>query len=155
MPARRASRPDVMDVLRSSGRTGRRASGRWLRDGAVVVEVALAFVLLVGSGLMIRTFIALQSANPGYDPDNVLTFLIQNNRAQGVEGRQAFQRDMLERLKAIPGVVDATSAGSDSARRRQLLARFGPSRPRPIRRSSSRRSPTSCSPATSSLPRRR
>ena len=36
---------------------------------------------------MIRTFIALQNANPGFDPDNVLTFLIQNNRAQGTEGR--------------------------------------------------------------------
>ena len=44
-------------------------------------------MLLVGSGLMIRTFIALQNANPGFDPDNVLTFLIQNNRAQGTEER--------------------------------------------------------------------
>ena len=111
LPAWRASRPDVIDVLRSSGRLVGGASGRWLRDGAVIAEVALAFVLLVGSGLMIRTFIALQNANPGYDTSNVFTFLIQNNRAQGVAGRQAFQQTMLERLKAIPGVVDATSAG--------------------------------------------
>src|SRR4029453_12898883 len=97
LPALKASRPDVMDVLRSSGRLVGGASGRWLRDGAVIAEVALAFVLLVGSGLMIRTFIALQNVNPGFDPDNVLTFLIQNNRAQGVEGRRAFQRNMLER----------------------------------------------------------
>ena len=64
LPAWKASRPDVMDVLRSSGRLVGGASGRWLRDGAVVAEVALAFVLLVGSGLMIRTFIALQNAEP-------------------------------------------------------------------------------------------
>ena len=115
-----------MDVLRSSGRLVGGSSGRWLRDGAVVAEVALAFVLLVGSGLMIRTFIALQNANPGFDPDDVLTFLIQNNRAQGTEGRAAFQRTMLERLKAIPGVVDATSAGPMPLDGGNSLARFGP-----------------------------
>jgi predicted permease len=126
LPAVRASRPDVMDVLRSSGRLVGGASGRWLRDGAVIAEVALAFVLLVGSGLMIRTFIALQNANPGYDTSNVMTFLIQNNRAQGVAGRQAFQRTMLERLKALPGVVDATSAGPIPLDGGNSLARFGP-----------------------------
>jgi predicted permease len=126
LPAWRASRPDVMDVLRSSGRLVGGSSGRWLRDGAVVAEVALAFVLLVGSGLMVRTFIALQNANPGFDANNVFTFLIQNNRAQGVAGRQAFQRTMLERLKAIPGVVDATSSGPIPLDGGNSLARFGP-----------------------------
>jgi putative ABC transport system permease protein len=126
LPALKASRPDVMDVLRSSRGALGGGAGRWLRDGAVVAEVALAFVLLVGSGLMIRTFIALQSANPGFNPDNVLTFLIQNNRAQGVEGRQAFQRTMLERLKAVPGVVDATSAGPIPLDGINSLARYGP-----------------------------
>jgi putative ABC transport system permease protein len=126
LPAWKASRPNVMDVLRSSGRLVGGGAGRWLRDGAVVAEVALAFVLLVGSGLMIRTFIALQNANPGFDASNVMTFLIQNNRAQGVEGRQAFQRTMLERLKAIPGVVDATSAGPIPLDGGNSLARFGP-----------------------------
>jgi predicted permease len=125
LPAWKASRPDVMDVLRSSGRLVGGASG-WLRDGAVVAEVALAFVLLVGSGLMIRTFVALQNTNPGFDPSNVMTFLIQNNRAQGVEGRAAFQRTMLERLKAVPGVVDATSAGVLPLDGGNSLARYGP-----------------------------
>jgi putative ABC transport system permease protein len=126
LPAWKASRPDVMDVLRSSGRLVGGSSGRWLRDGAVVAEVALAFVLLVGSGLMIRTFVALHNANPGFDPANVFTFLIQNNRAQGTAGRQAFQRDMLERLKAVPGVVDATSSGPIPLDGGNSLARFGP-----------------------------
>ena len=75
---------------------------------------------------MIRTFIALQNANPGFDPNNVMTFLIQNNRAQGQEARAAFQRTMLERLKAIPGVVDATSAGPIPLDGGNSLARFGP-----------------------------
>lgn len=126
LPAWKASRPDVMDVLRSSGRLVGGASGRWLRDGAVIAEVALAFVLLVGSGLMIRTFVALQNVNPGFNAENVFTFLIQNNRAQGVEGRRTFQRTMLERLKAIPGVVDATSSGPIPLDGGNSLARFGP-----------------------------
>jgi putative ABC transport system permease protein len=126
LPAWKASRPDVMDVLRSSGRLVGGAQGRWLRDGAVVAEVALAFVLLVGSGLMIRTFVALHNVNPGFNAENVFTFLIQNNRAQGIEGRRAFQRTMLERLKAIPGVADATSAGPIPLDGGNSLARFGP-----------------------------
>ena len=126
LPAWRASRPGVIDVLRSSGRLVGGTSGRWLRDGAVIAEVALAFVLLVGSGLMIRTFIALQNANPGFDPSHVMTFLIQNNRAQGQEARAAFQRTMLERLKAIPGVIDATSGGPIPLDGGNSLARFGP-----------------------------
>jgi putative ABC transport system permease protein len=125
-PAWKASRPDVIDVLRSSGRLVGGSSGRWLRDGAVVAEVALAFVLLVGSGLMIRTFIALQNTNPGFDPDGVLTFIIQNNRAQGVEGRRTFQRTTLERLKALPGVTGATSAGPIPLDGGNSLARYGP-----------------------------
>ena len=125
MPAWKASRPDVMDVLRSTGRLVGGTSGR-LRDGAVIAEVALAFVLLVGSGLMIRTFVALQNVNPGFDPQNTLTFLIQNNRAEGVDGRAAFARTMLERLKAIPGVTDATSAGPLPLDNGNSLARFGP-----------------------------
>ena len=126
LPAWKASRPDVMDVLRSSRGAVGSTSTRWMRDGAVIAEVALAFVLLVGSGLMIRTFMALQNTNPGFDPQNVFTFLIQNNRAQGAEGRAAFQRTMIERLKAIPGVVDATSAGPLPLDGGNSLARFGP-----------------------------
>jgi putative ABC transport system permease protein len=126
LPAWKASRPDVMDVLRSSGRLVGGSSGRWLRDGAVVAEVALAFVLLVGSGLMIRTFVALQNVNPGFDPNHVMTFLVQNNRAEGLDGRAAFQRTLLERLKAVPGVIDATSAGPIPLDGGNSLARFGP-----------------------------
>jgi predicted permease len=126
LPAWKASRPNVIDVLRSSGRLVGGASGRWLRDGAVVAEVALAFVLLVGSGLMIRTFLALQNTNPGFDSNGVLTFLIQNNRAQGTEGRRAFQRTTLERLEALPGVTGVTSAGPLPLDGGNSLARYGP-----------------------------
>ena len=69
VPALRASRVDVADMLRAGGRSSSLSgAGKWLRAGVVTAEVALAFVLLVGSGLMIRSFIALQQAQPGFDP---------------------------------------------------------------------------------------
>lgn len=125
-PAWRASRPDVMDVLRSSGRLVGGGSGRWLRDGAVVAEVALAFVLLVGSGLMIRTFLALQNTNPGFDAAGVLTFIIQNNPAQNPEAQRVFKYATLHRLKALPGVTDVTVAGPLPLDGGNSLARYGP-----------------------------
>ena len=130
LPAWKASRPDVMDVLRSSGRLVGGSSGRWLRDGAVIAEVALAFVLLVGSGLMIRTFMALQNANPGFDPDNVMTFLIQNNRAQGAGGARGVPADDARTAEGGAGRGRCDVRRADSARRRQLAGALRPARRR-------------------------
>jgi putative ABC transport system permease protein len=110
VPAIRASRPDVMDLLRRSGRTGSLAAGKWLRNGVVIAEVALSFVLLIGSGLMIRSFIALQHADPGYNTANTLTFLIPNLPLPEAAARQAFQRDFQARLASLPGVTAVTAA---------------------------------------------
>ncbi len=108
-PALRASRPDAMDVLRAGSRSLARASGRKLRSGVVMAEVALSFVLLVGSGLMLRSFLALQHTDPGYDPNGLLTFLV-NPRARGDTARAAYMQTMKQRLAAIPGVQAVTAA---------------------------------------------
>ncbi len=112
VPALRASRVDVADVLRASGRTAALGGGRRLRSAVVVAEVALSFVLLVGSGLMIRSFIALNRIDPGYDPDGLLTFNVGLNapRYADVDAREAFQRQMHARLSALPGVTATTAA---------------------------------------------
>jgi predicted permease len=125
VPAIRASRPDLMDLLRRSGRTGGLSSGRWLRSGVVVTEVALSFVLLVGSGLMIRSFVALQRADPGYNADGVLTFFIPNPRLPDPAARQAFVRDLKARLQALPGVQAATAASPLPLDGRDGLVRWG------------------------------
>jgi putative ABC transport system permease protein len=125
VPAVRASRPDVMDLLRRSGRTGGLASGNWLRSAVVTAEVALSFVLLVGSGLMIRSFIELQRAEPGYDSGGVLTFSTPNLRLPDPAAREAFMRNMRERLKAMPGVIDATAANPLPLDGRTANARYG------------------------------
>ena len=114
VPALRASRPDAGAALRSSSRTAGLAEGRRLRSAVVVAEVALSFVLLVGSGLMIRSFIALQRVDPGYDASGVLTFQVQAAGPLNLrepEQRAAFARRLKERLESLPGVQAVTAVG--------------------------------------------
>jgi len=110
VPALRASRPDIGDVLRAMGRTQGLQGGKLLRNGVVVAEVALSFVLLVGGGLMVRSFVALTRSDPGYDPRNLLTFLVSPQEPES-EARAAFMRTFAERLRALPGVTAVTAAG--------------------------------------------
>jgi len=108
-PALRASRPDVMQVLRASGRTAGLGGGRLLRHSVVIAEVALSFVLLIGSGLMFRSFLALQRIDPGYDPHGLLTFLLLGGRGgPQPQQRAAFMREIEGRLRALPGVESVT-----------------------------------------------
>ncbi len=111
VPALRAARPDVAQVLRASGRTSGLSGGTWLRNLVVVAEVALCFVLLVGSGLMFRSFLALQRIDPGFDPRRLLTFrTIGGKPGRTPEERAAVVRQMQSALAAIPGVESATAA---------------------------------------------
>ena len=110
MPALRASRPDIVDALRAGGRLPQLAGGRRLRAGVVIVEVALSFALLVGSGLMLRSFLALQRVDPGYDPNHLLTFILPA-RARDQEARAVFMRQVTERLRALPGVTNVSASG--------------------------------------------
>jgi predicted permease len=110
-PALRASRPDVMHVLRSSGRTAGLSGGRLLRNSVVITEVALSFVLLIGSGLMFRSFLELQRINPGFDSHHLLTFLLIGGRGgKTPEQRAAFQRETRQVLSSIGGVESVTAA---------------------------------------------
>lgn len=124
VPAIRASRPALMDTLRASGRTTGGGT-RWLRDGVVLTEVALSFVLLIGSGLMVRSFVALQTTRPGYDYNNMLTFFAPSGRQRQPEEARAFLDQVTERLKATPGVVDVTGSSSVPLDGFNAFARWG------------------------------
>jgi predicted permease len=109
-PALRASRPDVMEMLRGSGRTTGLAGGG-LRNIVAVAEVALSFVLLIGSGLMVRSFIALQHVDLGFDPNHLLTFQILGGRGgRQPQERAARVREIETRLHEIGGVESVTAA---------------------------------------------
>ena len=110
VPALRAARPDLMQVLRTSGRTSALGAGAVLRNGVVTAEVALAFILLVGCGLMLRSVIAMQNASPGFEPNGLLTFVVQNPRLNAPEQREVFMQQVRERLGGLPGVQSVTAA---------------------------------------------
>jgi predicted permease len=104
-----ASRPGLVDQLRAAGRNAGLVGGGGLRNAVAVTQVALAFVLLIGSGLMFRSFLALQHVNPGFDPQNLLTFQLQSGGQPTLEQRAAFQQNVRARLAAIPGVVSVAA----------------------------------------------
>jgi predicted permease len=104
-PAWSASKPALMNVLRGASRTAGFASGASLRNMVVIAEVALSFVLLIGSGLMFRSFLELQRVDPGFDPHNLLTFQLISSGRNGTPPELAVaMRQIDDRLRAIPGV---------------------------------------------------
>jgi putative ABC transport system permease protein len=109
VPALRAARPDIAQVLRAGGRTTGLGTTGLLRSAVVVAEVALSFVLLVGSGLMFRSFLALGRIDPGYDPRGLLTFQLVGARG-GPQARAVFLREVQTRLCSIPGVQSVTAS---------------------------------------------
>lgn len=110
-PAWRAARPDVMMVLRGTSRSEGLASGGLSRKIVVGVEVALAYVLLIGLGLMVRSFIDLQRIDPGFSPQGLLTFQVATDRfLQKPEERAVATRQLEERLRAIPGIQSVTAS---------------------------------------------
>jgi predicted permease len=110
-PAWRAARPDVMIVLRGTSRSEGLASGGLSRKIVVGLEVALAYVLLIGCGLMVRSFLELQRIDPGFNPRGLITFQVQSDRfLQKPEERAVATRQLEERLRAIPGVQSVTAS---------------------------------------------
>ncbi|MGA8528212.1 MAG: ABC transporter permease [Acidobacteriaceae bacterium] len=112
-PAWRASQPALMNVLRGASRTSGLASGATLRNTVVMAEVAASFVLLVGSGLMFRSFLELQRIDPGFDAHNLLTFRVLGAAGTGGKTpaeREARRRQIEDRLRAIPGVESVTGS---------------------------------------------
>ncbi|HSB12452.1 MAG TPA: ABC transporter permease [Blastocatellia bacterium] len=107
-PAWQSRNVDVNATLKEQAGRGGSARGK-LRSALVVVEVALSLVLLVGAGLLARTFANLLGVEPGFDPHGVLTCQIELNgeRYDTTAEASAFYRDALERISSIPGVEAA------------------------------------------------
>jgi putative ABC transport system permease protein len=108
-PALSASRIGLTEILKSAGRgtTGSRKS-RLLRNALIIFEIAFSLVLLIGAGLMIRSFIELQRVNPGFRTAGILTmkFTLPKVRYDGLRVAR-FHQQLIERVKTIPGVQRA------------------------------------------------
>jgi predicted permease len=110
LPVIKYARPGMDNMLRGGGRTSSHSRERHrARSFLVVVQVALALVLLVGSGLMIRTFQALRRVDPGFNPHDVLTMRISIPPAQLRDSTAVMQleRAILEKIQGISGVTSA------------------------------------------------
>jgi putative ABC transport system permease protein len=111
-PVFASRRKDLNSVLRSNGRgaAGSRSRSR-LRNVLVVSEISACVVLLTGAGVMIRSFVRLQSVNPGFRPDHVLTVQIALPDTHYSDWKVGlFYKQLLERLQALPGVRFAAIA---------------------------------------------
>jgi putative ABC transport system permease protein len=106
VPALQASKPDLNDALKEGGRSSGSLRRKRTRNLLVVSELALTFVLLTGAGLLINSFLKLRAVDPGLKPENVVTMNINLPRQKYVEPEQviAFHRQLLEQVKAVPGV---------------------------------------------------
>jgi putative ABC transport system permease protein len=107
VPALQASRPDLNEALKKSA--GRNQGGfqrAGLRNPLIVSEVAVALLLSVGAGLMIKSFVRLQQVSPGFEANNLLTMNIALPRQKYREPQQAnaFFDQLAERIKTLPGV---------------------------------------------------
>ena len=110
VPAFQASRPDLNETLKEGGRSGSEGGRRnFVRSTLVVLEVAVALVLLIGAGLLMRSFVRLLDVNPGFNAENLITMQLSLPRSKYTESSQmaAFYDQSLERIKAIPGVQSA------------------------------------------------
>lgn len=110
VPSWQAARGDVNESLKEGGRSGgSSARGSRLRSYLVASEFALAFTLLIGAGLMIRSFAALAASDPGFRPDRIFSAVVSvAGTREGEPGnREIFYRQLLERAKALPNVSSA------------------------------------------------
>ena len=109
-PALEVSKPNLNDALKEGNR---QSSGgtHWLRSSLVVLEVALSLVLLVGAGLFFRSFLTVFKTDPGFNPDNVMTMSLMLSASKYKDEPQtaAFYTDLVQRVKATPGVVSAAA----------------------------------------------
>jgi putative ABC transport system permease protein len=137
-PALRLSRTNEMQAIKqgaSFSSSGLRLFGQnRTRSVLAIAETSLAMVLLVGAGLLVNSFLKLSNVNPGYDPTNVLAFQVALPQARSQPQREAFYRQMLERLRVLPDVTAA--AISNTLPLQQGVIRIGlmlQGRPQPAR----------------------
>nr|MBA3356432.1 ABC transporter permease [Pyrinomonadaceae bacterium] len=112
LPALQASRPNLNERLKAGGRSATSGINRQrLRGSLVIAEIALSLVLLVGAGLLIRSFLRLQAVNPGFNSKNVLTMQLDLSGPNYKKGAQVitFHDQLLEKIKRLPGVEHAST----------------------------------------------
>ena len=115
VPAIQSRRSGLSETLKDGGKGGSEGAGRRrLRGALVVAEFALSLMLLIGAGLMIKSFLRLQAVDPGFSPTNVLSMQISlpNGKYPRRPNIDAFYDQLLPRVKSLPGVQFASASMS-------------------------------------------
>jgi putative ABC transport system permease protein len=109
VPALQISKADLHETLKEGGRTGASGARAWVRNTLVVLEMALALVVLISAGLLIRSFWRLQQVNPGFAPQNTLamSLALPATKYREPAQRANFYKEALRRIRALPGVQSA------------------------------------------------
>jgi len=113
-PALQTSKPNLNESLKEGGRTTGSVGRHRLRSILVISEVALALVLLIGAGLMIKSLYRLQQFSPGFNPANVLTMRLSlpQSKYSQPHHQRAFFESLLKRVETLPGVQSASAVNS-------------------------------------------
>ncbi len=114
-PASQASRFNLNDTLKEGGRDpGSGARGKRLRSSLVIAEVAVSFILLIGAGLLINSFMHLRNLDPGFRADHLLTMKVDLSEVKYPtrERRITFFEEVLRRVRELPGVHSVAVAGN-------------------------------------------
>jgi putative ABC transport system permease protein len=110
VPALQAGEVDVHETLKESGRGT--SAKHWLRSSLVIVEVATTMVLLIGAGLMIRSFYRLENVNPGFSYENLTSFTVAlpGRKYTSLEQRSEFFNRLVQNVRSLPGVQSVGAA---------------------------------------------
>jgi predicted permease len=138
-PALQASKVNLIEAMKDGARGSSSHSGARLRSALIVAEIAVALTLLVGAGLLTQTFVKLQRVDLGFDARNVLTATVELPEAQYAEPEQkiAFYQRLQERVRALPGVTQASAilplpvSGDDAYIDFQIEGRAAPAGEKP------------------------
>jgi predicted permease len=130
-PALEASRPDLQEAMKEGSRQSSVKATSRLRNALVVSEIALALVLLVGAGLLVKSLLHMLSVNPGFRTENLLTMKLSLSSMKYSEESKvsAFQQELLQRVGTLPGVEGVATvsnlplAGDGGTGRPQITGR--------------------------------
>jgi putative ABC transport system permease protein len=112
-PALQASNPDLNELLKEGAKGSQGEARLRLRKALIIAEIALSLTLLVGAGLLVKSFLRLRQTDLGFNPDNLLTMRValpwrKYRGEQGLEKQKQFYDQLLNRLTHLPGVEAAT-----------------------------------------------
>src|SRR5262249_36886411 len=127
IPALQGARQELNETLKEGGsQTSERIASKRLRFALATTELALSLVLLIGAGLLVKSFIRLQNVNLGFQSDRILTGMLAlpPSRYRDLSQVQGFYKELISRVETLPGVQAAAAASAPPLAGGKLLISF-------------------------------